>query len=177
MNAAAANFHQRIKDYARANSGMAFVIHAKPDPQDRAREDAARKAWFAYLAANDLTGTLSTWRFILNGGGKAITVPCEKPEWFDPSYVAPVGGYRDPSEPGQASRGDVSRVVQRTMASLRAAVPKGRQPVPADHLRDPEKTPKEWLDDYSANPPPIPVLSDEAKAKFGFLPSKPEAAA
>lgn len=178
MNAAAENFHQRVKDYAKANAGMMFVIHAKPEPQDRVREDASRKAWFAYLSVNGLTGTLSTWQFILNGSGKAITVPCEKPEWFDPYYVAPVGGYRDPSEPSQRPRVDVSRVVQRTMASLRAAVPKGRQPVPADHLREPEKTPAEWLAEYQANPPPIPVLSDEAKEKFGIRPPiTPEAAA
>ena len=176
MNITREQYHQRVLDFHRANRDMAFMVHGKPQPGgDWQREDAARKAWFAYLTINGLTGTLNTFRHLLNEG-KAVMFPTEKPEWFDPSYVAPVHGYRDPTEPGQQARGDVSRVVQETLASLRAARPKGRQPVPPAHLREPTKTPKEWLDEYQANPPPIQVLSDEARSKFG-LPPPDEAAA
>lgn len=165
MNHASAEFYKRAVGFLQVNPGMSVVIHAKPDPDSARRENEIRLSWFTYLTVRDLNSTLKTWRAILGGGGKSITVPCEDPEIFDPSYCAPAYGYRDPEPPSQDERKDISVAVGNTLRELRAAVPKsgvGRVPAP----KGPEKPPAEWLRDYQANPPPIPVLSDAARKKF-----------
>jgi hypothetical protein len=159
MNQAAEQYHQRALAFQRANPGMVFVVRGA----DHAEQV---KAWFTYFHVRGQTGTISMFRQLLNGKG-AVQFPCEKPEHFDPSYIAPVHQWRAP-EDGPQSRGDMSRIIDRTLHSLRKAVPRGRQPVPKDHLKKPEKTPQEWLEDYRHNPPPIPVFSDEFRDRSGL---------
>jgi hypothetical protein len=163
MNQAAEQYHQRALAFQRANPGMVFVV--------RGDESSAQvRAWFTYFHTRGQTGTISLFRQLLNNKG-VVQFPCEKPEHFDPSYEVPRHQWRAPEDAPQ-SRRDMSRVVERTMASLRAAKPKGRQPVPRDHLAEPVKSPHEWLEDYQANPPPVPVFSDEFRAKHGIPPAK-----
>lgn len=157
MNPVSEQFYQRFLAYQRANPGMVHVVR-------KGEDDEAVQAWFTYFTVKGQTGTIQLFRQLLDDK-KAVQFPCRLPIHFEPSYVAPVHSWRDPST-GEVSRGDVSRVVQGTLASLRSAVPKGRPPVPKAHLAEPVKSPAEWLNDYQDNPPPIPVLSDEARAKF-----------
>ncbi len=157
MNQAAEQFHQRAKAFAKANPGMAHVVRGNEDPE-------AVLAWFTYFHVRGQTGTIAVFRQLLNGNG-LVQFPCKRPELFDLTYEPPAHTWREP-EAGRQSRGDVSRVVQSTIASLRAAQPKGRPPVPREHLRERVETPGEWLTDYAANPPPVPVFSDEFKSKL-----------
>jgi hypothetical protein len=157
MNPVSEQFYQRFLAYQRANPGMVHVVRKGDD-------DESVRSWFTYFTTKGQTGTIQLFRQLLDDK-KAVQFPCRLPEHFEPSYVAPVHSYRDPST-GEVSRGDVSRVVQDTMASLRAAVPKGRKAVPASHIKPPEKTPQEWIAEYHANPPPVPVFSEEFKAKL-----------
>lgn len=157
MNQAAEQYHQRAAAFNRANPGMIFVVRG-----DQHREVV--KAWFTYFHMRGQTGTIDLFRGLLAGNG-VVQFPAEAPELFDPSYEAPAHSWRDPAT-GEVSRGDVSRVVQGTLASLRSAVPKGRPPVPKSHLAEPVKSPAEWLNDYQDNPPPVPVFSDEFKARL-----------
>jgi len=122
------------------------------------------RAWFTYFATRGQTGTIRLFKQLLDDK-KAVQFPCREPEHFDPSYETPAHSWRDPST-GEVSRGDVSQVVAKTMNSLRAAHPKGRPPVPREHLAAPVKTPQEYLTEYMANPPPVPVFSEEFKAKL-----------
>jgi hypothetical protein len=163
MNQAAEQFHQRAAAFVRANPGMVFVVRGDQ------HKDAVRD-WFTYFHTRGQLGTISLFRQILNGNG-VVQFPCERPEHFDPSYIAPVHSWREPQGRG-VSRGDVRHVVESTLDSLRKAKPRGRQPVPKSHLAEPVKTPKEWLDEYSANSPPIPVFSDEFREKFGLRKDK-----
>lgn len=157
MNPASEQFYQRFLAFQKANPGMVHVVRGDQDPE-------IVKAWFTYFHTKGQTGTIDLFRKLLNGNG-VVQFPCKHPQHFEPSYIAPAHSWREPSEARQ-SRGDVSHVVERTMASLRAAKPKGRQPVPPSHIAPPAKTPQEWLDEYQANPPPIPVFSDEFRAKM-----------
>jgi hypothetical protein len=159
MNQAAEQFHQRAAAFVRANPGMVFVVRGDQ------HADAVRD-WFTYFHMRGQAGTISLFRQILTGNG-VVQFPCERPEHFDPSYEPPAYSWREP-ESRNVSRGDVRHVVDSTLASLKKAQPKGRQPVPRDHLLPPVKTAKEWLDDYAANPPPIPVFSEEFKARMGL---------
>lgn len=157
MNPAAEQFYQRFLSFQRANPGMVHLVRGNADPE-------VVREWFTYLTVRGQTGTINLFRQILNGNG-VVQFPCREPENFDPSYETPKHQYCEP-DAGPVSRGDVSRVVDATMRSLRAAQPKGRQPVPRQHLREPVKSPGEWLTDYAANPPPVPVFSDDFKAKL-----------
>ena len=84
--------HEKMKSYLKTNPQLAFVIMTSPN-EDHARHNKAKVAWLAYLDANGLKKTASTWRMIWNGGGKAVTVPTEDPCIFDmkynPDYNAP----------------------------------------------------------------------------------------
>lgn len=101
-------FHTKMKGFAKLNPQMMFVIESNPK-EDQARQEKARASWIRYLNDNDLKNTLGTWKFVWNGGGKAITVPSEDPRNFDlkyhPASDAPRRAYgargqaRDISEP------------------------------------------------------------------------------
>ena len=156
MNPASEQFYQRFLSFQRANPGMVHVVRGNADPE-------IVKAWFTYFHEKGQAGTINLFRQLLNGNG-VVQFPCRSPELFDPSYVVPRYQWSAP-DAVRVSRGDVSQVVAKTMQSLRAAKPKGRQPVPASHIKPPEKTPQEYLAEYAANPPPIPVFSDEFKAR------------
>jgi hypothetical protein len=170
MNQAAEQYHARASAYVRANPGMHVMVRGNAKGEDRQRQKEIAAAWFTYFHVRGQTGTIATFRSILNGAG-SVMFPCDCPTLFDMSYVPPVHVWREP-QGASDSRSDVSHVVERTLDSLRRAVPRGRKPVPKDHLKAPEKTPSEWIADYQANPPPIPVFSDEFRDKFG-LPRKP----
>lgn len=160
MNEVSKQYHQRALDFFRGNP----TLHVMARSTDK---DIIAK-WFTYFQAKGMHGTLATFREILTGN-RPVMFPAPCPTLFDLSYIPPTRGfYRDPSEGGQETRGDVSGVVAETLASLRKAQPKGRQPVPKSHLQEPAKTPKQWLDEYQANPPPIPVFSDDFKARLGL---------
>lgn len=167
MNPASEQFYQRFLAFQKANPGMVHVVR-------KGEDDDGVRAWFTYFQVRGQTGTIRLFQQLLNDK-KAVQFPCKKPELFDLTYDPPRHQYRDPST-GEVSRSDVSAVVEKTMHSLRNAKPKGRQPVPRDHLLPPTKTPKEWLDDYLANPPPIPVFSEEFKARMGLGRKDDEAA-
>jgi hypothetical protein len=106
-------FYTKVKGFAKLNPQMMFIIESVPK-EDQARQEKARAAWLDYLAANNLKGTVSTWKFIWAGGGKAITVPAEDPRIFDlkyhPEQDAPRRAYgarwqaRDPSGPNTYGR-------------------------------------------------------------------------
>lgn len=165
MNQASAEFYNRCRAFLRANQGMAAVVHANPEQADMARELRIRDEWFTYLHEKGLTSTLATWQFILKGGGKAITVPCDSPELFDPSYVAPRHMWREPKPADQPRTRDIAAVLARTKAELAASKPRGRANVPT-RPSEPVKPPQDWLDEYQANPPPIPVFSEQFKASM-----------
>lgn len=174
MNNASAEFYKRSRAFLLANPGMAVVIHATPAPDNAAFERHSKQAWFTYLRDKGLHSTLDTWRFILSGGGKAITVPCENPELFDPSYVLPAldKRWREPQPSDHPRTRDIRGVLDRTKESLRTAKPRGSKELP-EAERKPEKSPQEWLNDYVANPPPIPVLSDAFRKAMNLPPSRP----
>jgi len=159
------NIHERIRSFFKVNPDMACAILTTPEAADAADNEAMKVEWFTYLAVRGHTRALDTWRMILNGGGKGITVPCARPDLFDPSYLAPAQKWRDPNRAvKQDERRDVSAVLDRTMDSLRNAVPKGqkRQEKPkAEQI-----SPAQWLEDFKSNPPPIPVFSDEFKRQM-----------
>ena len=101
-------FHTKMKGFVKIHPQMMFIIESVPK-EDHARQEKARAAWVEYLTANNLRNTVSTWKFIWAGGGKAVTVPAEDPCIFDlkyhPQQDAPRKPYgarwrpRDPSEP------------------------------------------------------------------------------
>ena len=157
MNPASEQFYQRFLSFQRANPGMVHVVRGNADPE-------VVKAWFTYFHHRGQAGTIDLFRQILNGNG-VVQFPCREPEHFDPSYETPRYQWSEPAS-GPVSRGDVSQVVAKTMSSLRGAVPKGRQPVPKSHLTEPVKSPADYLKEYIANPPPVPVFSDEFKARL-----------
>ncbi len=157
MNQAAEQYHQRAAAFNRANPGMIFVVRGNQSPE-------VVKAWFTYFHSRGQAGTISLFRQLLNGNG-VVQFPADRPELFDPSYEAPRYSWSEP-DAVRVSRGDVSQVVAKTMSSLRGAVPKGRQPVPKSHLTEPVKSPADYLKEYIANPPPVPVFSDEFKARL-----------
>ena len=158
MNPASEQFHQRAAAFNRANPGMIYVVR-------KGQDDESVRAWFTYFNSRGQVGTIDLFYKLLNEK-HPIQFPCRLPEHFEPGYEAPRNQWRDPSSGEIVSRGDVSAVVESTMASLRAARPRGRQPVPPEHLKPPEKTPQQWLNEYQANPPPVPVFSDEFKARL-----------
>ena len=166
MNEAAIDFHQRVKAWFIANPSMAYVIHAKPAPEDAGKQLLSANAWFAYLDAKGLPGTAACWRAILTGNGKAITVPAERPELFDYTYVPPIHEPHWKGEnPSTRARGDISGVVERTRKALSATKPRGKAPT---WEPEPEaiQRPSDWLADAIENPRPVPALSDEAIKRF-----------
>jgi hypothetical protein len=168
MNHISADYHKRAAAFVRANHDMTAVVHAKPEASEVQRENAIKVAWFTYFQARGMESTLQTCRFILNGGGKAVTFPCERPDLFDPSYEVPRHSWRDPDGAVRSQeRGDVSAVVKSTLASLRAANVRGAKPAPP-RPQYATQSPQEWLDGYQDNPPPIPVFSDDFKRKLGL---------
>ena len=159
------NIHERIRSFFKANHDMACAILTTPEPADAAENEAMKIEWFTYLAVRGHTRALDTWRMILNGGGKGITVPCARPDLFDPSYVAPAQKWRDPNRVvKQGERGDMSRVIETTLDSLRNALPKGQKRQTKPKVE--QIPPAQWLEEYKANPPPIPVFSDEFKRQM-----------
>lgn len=56
------------------------------DEEARRRGNAARLAWFEYLAAKGFSKTLNKWRGILEAGN-SIMVVCDDPRMFDMAYV------------------------------------------------------------------------------------------
>jgi hypothetical protein len=164
MNQPAEQYHQRAAAYVRANPGMHVMVRGNTTGEDRQRHLKIASAWFTYFHVRGQTGTIATFRSILNGNG-SVMFPCECPTLFDMSYEPPAHSWREP-QAQTGERTDMREVIDRTLASLRKAVPRGRQPVPKAHLKEPELSPQEWLKEYAANPPPVPVLSDEARAKF-----------
>ena len=174
MSQSADQYHARASAYAQANPGMHVMVRGNATGEDRQRQKEIAAKWFTYFHVRGQTGTIDTFRSILNDNG-SVMFPCECPTLFDMSYTPPAHVWREPHGQGE-SRSDMSEVIEQTLASLRKAVPRGRQSVPKDHLKAPEKTPDEWLRDYKANPPPVPVFSDEFREKNG-LPPRTEAAA
>lgn len=165
MNQISAEYHKRAQSFLKVNADMVEIIHAKPEPSDAKRENEIKVAWFTYFSVKGMEGTIKTFQFILNGGGKALTFPCANPEHFDGSYVAPRHRWHDPNdEPVDNQRGDVSRLVANTLSSLRAAIPRG-QKRQDNRQRQPEQSPQDWLDAYQSDPPPIPVFSDGFKTR------------
>lgn len=172
MNSASKDFYDRAKNFAKVNSGMLVVIHTTPDPADAERENRILVDWFTYLSVRGLTSTLASFQNILGGAGKAVTLPCENPEMFDPGYVAPVHKWRKPEpKKGERTR-NIGALVAATKASLKAAKPygdKGRVRTPeeiADDGLTPQQRATKWLAEYQENPPPIPVFSDEMKKEL-----------
>lgn len=163
MNQAALEFHQRLKAWFIQNPKMVFVIHAKPDPLDAERQRLSANAWFCYLSRAGLSGTASCWRAILNGEGKALTVPSERPEYFDMAYVPPAAEPHWNGSPvaARGTRGSIESIVDRTMRELSAAKPRGRVPT-YERPQEQPLSPLDWLENESKNPRPVPVLSDEA---------------
>jgi hypothetical protein len=131
MNQAATDFHQRLKSFFLANRGLSFAIHAKPDPLDAERQRLSANAWFCYLSRAGLSGTASCWRAILNGEGKALTVPSERPEYFDMAYVPPAAEPHWNGSPvaARGTRGSIeSRSSIEPCANCLPRKPRGRVP-------------------------------------------------
>jgi hypothetical protein len=78
-------FHAKVKNFAKLNPQMLFIIETVPK-EDHARQERARAAWLAYLTAKGLRNAAGTWKAIWAGGGKAVTTPSEDPCMFDLSY-------------------------------------------------------------------------------------------
>lgn len=154
------SFCERMKAFAKANTGFLFVIHSKPEPNDAAKERKARDAWFDYLNANGLHRTLACWRAILNGGGKAITVPTERPELFDLAYVPPKRpGVWDEEPPPKCERSQaVAERAMETLAGLRMHSGRGKLD---SSPKPPPPSFADWEAEFRSRP--IPVLSDEVR--------------
>ena len=80
------DFFDRARAFIAVNPRLVYVIYTTPQQSNLERENAARAAWFAYFEERSMKETLRLCRSILGGGGKAITLPCEKPEMFDLNY-------------------------------------------------------------------------------------------
>lgn len=81
-------FFTRFAKFARANPDMLVAIEANLNPAQFPAEADIAQNWLAYLDARGYRSEAALVRGILGGGGKAVTFPCEKPEIFDPAYVA-----------------------------------------------------------------------------------------
>lgn len=165
MNSDSINYYDRARNFVKVNPGMAVSVHSTPDAADAEREKRIMVDWFTYFVERDLQGVLANCERILGGQGKGVTFPCDNPEMFDPSYVTPRYKWSKvaPSE-GVRTR-DIQAVHKRAVEALRAAKPKGARDMPS-RRQAPVQSPDEWLADYQANPPPIPVFSDEFRARF-----------
>lgn len=164
-------YYQRARNFLKVNPGMAVGVHTTPEAENAEREKRIMVDWFTYFVERDLQGVLANCERILNGQGKGVTFPCDSPEIFDPSYVTPRHKWHKvaPSE-GVRTR-DIQAVHKRAVDALRAAKPKGARDMPQRH-HAPVKSPDEWLGEYQANPPPMPVFSDEFRARHGLSPSR-----
>lgn len=164
MNNASNEFYQRAKNFLKVNPGMAAVVHTVPDAADAERESRIKVDWFTYFLERGYKGVLANCERILSGQGKAITLPCESPEMFDPSYAAPRYKWNQ-QEASQGTRTrDIAELHAETLRQLRSATPRGQRK--ASQLpQEPQQSPQEWLDAYQANPPPLPVFSDEFKRR------------
>lgn len=136
-------------------AGTGFAIHGKPRPEEQRSNEAAADAWFCYLARVGLTDLAKTWRYILDGLSRSITVPCERPELFDLGYVPPT---RIPSWRGIGTyRRDAMPAVRKaSAAAVRGMWHIGVGATPPEmNQAEPNKP------DYSSI-----KLSDEAKSIF-----------
>lgn len=161
------DYYQRARSFLKVNPGMSAAVHANPDPVDAEREKRIMVDWFTYFVERDLQGVLANCERILNGQGKGVTFPCENPEMFDPSYVTPRHKWHKVVASDGVRTRDIQAVHKRAVDALRAAKPKGARDMPQRH-HAPVKSPDEWLGDYQANPPPIPVFSDEFRYRMGI---------
>lgn len=167
MNQGSNDYYNRAQNFLKVNPGMAAVVLTNPDAADAERQHKIMVAWFTYFSERGLKGVLANCERILSGAGKAITFPCDDPEMFDPSFVMPRHKWHK-VEPDRGPRTrNIAELHQRTMAALRSAKVKGAKPE-REKPQGPTMTPQEWLNDYQANPPPIPVFSDEFKRKLGL---------
>lgn len=95
------NLYDRFKNFHRVNPGMSCAIMAKPDSLDAAANEERLRDWMTYISVMGRTKDMGVWLKILKEG-KGITVPCEKPEHFDPAYVPPAHRWSRPVEPEQS---------------------------------------------------------------------------
>lgn len=158
-------YYQRARNFLKVNPGMAVAVHTAPEVENVDLEKRVMVDWFTYFVERDLQCVLATCERILAGQGKGVTFPCDNPEIFDPSYVTPRHKWHKVERQGGTRTRDIAAIHQRTVAALKAAKPRGTKQVP-ERDRSPVKSPDEWLDDYRANPPPIPVFSDEFRARY-----------
>jgi len=159
------DYYQRARNFLKVNPGMAVAVHTTPDAADAEREHRIMVDWFTYFVERDLQGVLANCERILGGQGKGVTFPCDNPDMFDPSYVAPRHKWHKVApQPGVRTR-EIKDLHERTLAALRAAKPKGAKDI-RQRAVGPVKSPQEWLNDYIANPPPIPVFSDEFRGRL-----------
>jgi hypothetical protein len=168
-------FYDRWTAWRKANGGrFNYSIATNPEPEDKQRAEKAKRLWLYYLESNGYKATASTWRNIWAGAGKGVTVPCEKPELFDPTFEYPSDAWQDISHPSRVSRSAVSSAVDRARIAARAYKPESRGPTPPEHLREPVDAPFDWMRGAEEDRPPIPVLSDQLRSKLGLQPEKRE---
>ena len=165
MNQGSNDYYTRAQNFLKVNPGMAAVVLTNPDAADAERQNRIMVAWFTYFSERGLKGVLDNCQRILGGAGKAITFPCDDPEMFDPSFTMPRYRWQKPAPVEGTRTRDIAELHKRTMASLRAAKPKGARDMP-EREQAPVKPPHEWLEDYQNNPPPLPVFSDEFRRKY-----------
>lgn len=154
------DFQLRCLSYMKS-VGRGYIITGKPRPEDKRANDAAADAWFCYLNRMGLSELAKTWRYILDGCSRSITVPCEKPELFDPGYEAPL---RPPPWRGVQNARDVSPIIRK--ASVEAVMNKWRpKPGPTPKHMNRADEPSKELSPLALSPPlrenlglaPLPV--------------------
>jgi hypothetical protein len=82
------NFYEAMISYLQRFPNDVVVIESKPEnSNEREFQAQVRDSWFAYLERKGYKHTLETWRLILRGYGKALTLPCANPADFDREYA------------------------------------------------------------------------------------------
>lgn len=170
-------FYDRWTAWRKANGGrFNYAIATNPEPEERQRSEKAKRLWLYYLESNGHKATARSWRAIWAGAGKGVTVPCEKPELFDPTFEYPADSWEDISHPSRVSRAALTSTVDRARIAARAYKHESRGPTPPEHLAEPVDAPFDWISGPKHERPPIPVLSDGLRSKLSLSDRKEDAA-
>jgi hypothetical protein len=170
-------FTQQFSDYYKQNRDAVFVWKAHmDDAEEKKRADRVLSAWLVYLEERGHYATLRTWKFIADGGGRALTFPCEEPEIFDITYTRserPAARYEERApNPDRVARKQIADKVPEAAPSTRPPRDKRCSDYEVEAARP--QTAKELGEEFQREKPPI---SDSLRAKIALPPKDQEVAA
>jgi hypothetical protein len=167
-------FIKRSLSMAKA-AGGGVAIYTNPPAGSFADNERMANEWLFYFESVGLWGLAATCRGILSGRGKAISVPCEKPELFDLTYVPPSVA---PSWRGEQAGGrDASSVASRlgVSQSMVKAARAARRPEEPEAV-NPVEAARAWLADPRNRSLEGVAFSPEMRRLAGLAADPPYAA-